>query len=55
MARPRVIHDEVKDVHVCMGKKLWLRLSKKAHDERTSISALIREMLEKKFGAATKG
>jgi hypothetical protein len=51
MARPRLIKDdESKDVHAIVGKRMWERLSLKAHRERTSISALVRKALEVEYG-----
>lgn len=53
MARPKVIQDdEIKDVHVWIGKTLWEKLSKLAHDEGSgsSISALMRRAAEEKYG-----
>jgi macrodomain Ter protein organizer (MatP/YcbG family) len=56
MARPRIIQDvETKDVHVILGKALWERLSKKAHDNRSSVSALVRKAVEETYGKAKGG
>lgn len=57
MARPRIIHDiEVKDTRVRMGMSLWDRLMVKVNrGEASSVSALIREAIEEKYGSEHKG
>ena len=50
MARPRIIHDERKEVRGYVGMRVWEKLSKEAHGKGSSMSAVIRELLEEKYG-----
>jgi hypothetical protein len=55
MARPKLIHDEPKDVHVWLGTLTWENMARDAQEKGSTVSALMRALAEKKYGRAKKG
>jgi len=52
MARPKIIQEaEAKDARVRLGMSMWDKLARKVNrGEASSISALIRDAVEEKYG-----
>jgi hypothetical protein len=51
MARPKLILDaEIKDAHVWLGMTTWLRMARDAQKKGSTVSAILRELAETKYG-----